>query len=106
MRYGILYGGIKTWELHGQCPGRFAALMPMNAIRYIGVNCFGGGAGRVNEYVPVPLFYIGGVELPCHRERAVERSSYVARINRLKKSCDVYVEDKDCWEAPFYGVKG
>ena len=80
--------------------------MPMNAIRYVGVNRFGGRAGRVNEYVPVPLFYIGGVELSCRHERAVERSSYVARINRLKKSHDVSIEDKDCWEAPFYGVKG
>ena len=108
---GFSMGGIKSWDLFEQCPERFAALMPMDAIDYVGHNCFGGVTKTVNETVPVPLFYIGGVdsfgvELPCHHERAVERVGYVARVNRFRGGYPVSFAEKDRWEDPLYGCKG
>ena len=108
---GFSMGGIKSWDLYEQCPERFAALMPMDAIDYVGHNCFGGLTKTVNETVPVPLFYIGGVdsfgvELPCHHERAVERIAYVAKVNRFRSGYPVSFAEKDQWEDPLYGCKG
>ena len=108
---GFSMGGIKSWDLYEQCPERFAALMPMDAIDYVGHNCFGGLTETVNENVLVPLFYIGGVdsfgvELPCHHERAVERIAYVSKVNRFRSGYGVSFAEKDRWEDPLYGVRG
>lgn len=108
---GFSMGGIKSWDLLEQCPERFAALMPMDAIQYVGGNCFGGKTEVVNEDILVPLFYVGGVdsfgvELPCHHERAIERIAYVAKVNRFKENYSVSLDQKDHWEDPFYGMKG
>jgi hypothetical protein len=108
---GFSMGGIKSWDLFEQCPERFAAIMPMDAIDYVGNNCFGGKTESVNRDTLVPLFYIGGVdsfgvELPCHHERAIERLKYVSQVNRFKSGYDVSFSEKDSWEDPLYGVKG
>ena len=108
---GFSMGGIKSWDLFEQCPERFAALLPMDAIDYVGNNCFGAKTDEVNQKTMVPLFYIGGVdsfgvELPMHHERAIERLQYVAKVNRLTKRFDVRLEDKESWEDPLMAVAG
>ena len=108
---GFSMGGIKSWDLYEQCPKLFAALLPMDAIDYVGNNCFGAKTAEVNRDTPVPLFYIGGVdsfgvELPMHHERAIERLQYVAKVNKLKKQFDVKLEEKEQWEDPLMAVRG
>jgi hypothetical protein len=108
---GFSMGGIKSWDLYEQCPQRFAALMPMDAIDEVGHNCFGTVTEKVNEDVLVPLFYVGGAssplpELPFQNARGIGRMQYVARVNKLNTAFDLDFEDKDKWEDPFVGVKG
>lgn len=108
---GFSMGGIKSWDLYEQCPELFAALMPMDAIDYVGHNCFGEDTKEVNESIMVPLFYIGGedsfgVELPMHHERAIQRLQYVAKVNDWKKAYEVKLEDKDSWEERQMGIPG
>ena len=107
---GFSMGGIKSWDLFQQCPERFAALLPMDAVDYPGNNCFFGKTENYNQDVMVPLLYVGGVsspltELPCHDIRAVERMKYLARVNRLNKKFELS-EDKESWEDPYVGEKG
>lgn len=108
---GFSMGGIKSWDLYEQIPQRFAALMPMDAIDYVGNNCFGGRTDTVNQDTLVPLFYIGGVdsfgvELPCHHERAIERIAYVSRVNQFRTPYNVSLNDREHWQDPLYGVSG
>ena len=108
---GFSMGGIKSWDLYEQIPQRFAALMPMDAIDYVGNNCFGGKTDTVNQDTPVPLFYIGGVdsfgvELPCHHERAIERIAYVSKVNQFRAPYQVSLNDREDWQDPLYGVPG
>ena len=108
---GFSMGGVKSWDLFEQCPERFAALLPMDAIDYVGHNCFGGITQNVNETELVPLFYIGGVdsfgvELPCHHDRAVQRIAYLSKVNRFRSGYSVSFAEKEKWEDPLYGQKG
>lgn len=108
---GFSMGGIKSWDLFEQIPERFAALMPMDAIDYVGNNCFGGKTDPVNQDTLVPLFYIGGVdsfgvELPCHHERAIARIAYVSRVNQFRTPYNVSLDDRDHWPDPLYGISG
>lgn len=108
---GFSMGGIKSWDLFEQCPERFAALLPMNAIDYVGNNCFGTKTQDVNRDTLVPLFYIGGVdsfgvELPMHHERAIQRLEYLSQVNRFRKPFHASLEEKDRWEDPLMAVKG
>ncbi len=110
---GFSMGGIKSWDLFEQRPKRFAALLPMDAIDYVGNNCEGGKTKEedINQDEMVPLFFIGGVdsfgvELPMHHERAIQRLQYLAKVNKLKKKFDITLEEKDSWEDPLYGIKG
>lgn len=108
---GFSMGGIKSWDLYECCPKRFAALLPMNAIDYVGNNCFGEKTKTVNEDTLVPLFYIGGqdsfgVELSCHHERAVERLAYVSKVNQFARPYDVKFEEKENWAEPQFGMQG
>ena len=108
---GFSMGGIKSWDLFEQCPERFAALLPMDAIDYVGHNCFGGQTEKVNQDTLVPLFYIGGVdsfgvELPCHHERAIQRLEYLSKVNQFRTPYTASLEDRDNWEDPLYGQKG
>ena len=108
---GFSMGGIKSWDLFEQCPERFAALLPMDAIDYVGHNCFGGITENVNETELVPLFYVGGadsfvVELPCQHERGVQRFTYLSKVNRFMNGYSVDFADKENWEDPLYGQKG
>lgn len=108
---GFSMGGIKSWDLYEQIPQRFAALMPMDAIDYVGNNCFGGKTDSVNQDTLVPLFYIGGVdsfgvELPCHHERAIQRLAYVSKVNQFRTPYSVSLDDRENWQDPLYGVPG
>ena len=108
---GFSMGGIKSWDLYEQCPERFAALLPMDAIDYVGNNCFGTKTEKVNQDTLVPLFYIGGVdsfgvELPCHHERAIQRLEYVSKVNQFRTPYTASLDDRDNWEDPLYGQKG
>ncbi len=110
---GFSMGGIKSWDLFEQYPDRFAALLPMDAIDYLGNNCFGGHTdpARINQDVLVPIFYIGGedsfgVELAYHHERAVQRFAWLAKVNRFRKAYDVSFENKDNWEDQQFGISG
>lgn len=108
---GFSMGGIKSWDLFEQCPERFAALMPMNAVDHVGNNCQGGKTEHVNRDTLVPLFYIGGassflVEVPAHHDRAIERVKYAMEVNGCKTAYDVKHADKESWADPFMGIPG
>jgi len=108
---GFSMGGIKSWDLFEQCPQYFAAIMPMDAVDHVGNNCFGTRTENVNRDFLVPTFYVGGVssplvELPFQHERAVERISYLAKVNKVRKPFDLRIEDRDNWEDKYVGVKG
>lgn len=108
---GFSMGGIKSWDLYECAPKRFAALLPMNAIDYVGNNCFGAKTEVVNQDELVPLFFIGGqdsfgVELPCHHERAIQRLEYVSKVNQFARPYEADLAQKDSWEDPQYGPKG
>ena len=75
----------------------------MDAIDYVGHNCFGGQTEKVNQDTLVPLFYIGGVdsfgvELPCHHERAIQRLEYLSKVNQFRTPYTASLEDRDNWK--------
>lgn len=108
---GFSMGGIKCWDLYEQIPERFAALLPMNAIDFVGNNCFGTKTETVNADTLTPLFYIGGVdsfgvELPCHHERAIQRIEYVSKVNSFAHPYSADPNEKDLWADPLMAVRG
>ena len=108
---GFSMGSIKSWDLYEQIPELFAGLMPMDAVDYVGNNCFFTHSDTYNETIMVPMFYVGGVssplvELPMHHQRACERLNYLAKVNNFKKEYNINFENKDNWEDLEIGVKG
>ena len=108
---GFSMGSIKSWDLYQQIPELFAGLMPMDAVDYVGKNCFFTHSDIYNTTTMVPLFYVGGVssplvELPMHHQRACERFNYLAKVNDFKKDFNINFDDKDSWEDKEIGIKG
>ena len=102
---GFSMGGIKSWDLFQECPDRFAAVAPMDAINYPGMNCFFAHTAeeRLNKDTLLPVFYVGGAssplaELPKHEERALIMLQYVAGINKLKIKFEDTFANKDKWK--------
>ncbi len=110
---GFSMGSGKTWDLFQEYPERFAGLMPASALFPVRTPLFGAPAPeKLNETVPVPVFYSGGeeshlAELPCQGDSALERVQYLAEVNRLKKDFgSLSTARKDAWENPIWGLDG
>ena len=110
---GFSMGSGKTWDCYQEYPEVFAGLMPASALFPVYTSFFGMPVtDRLNKDVPVPVFYSGGEEshlpeLPCHAGSALERVTYVAQVNRLKKQFDgISFEGKDGWENRIWGIPG
>ena len=110
---GFSMGSGKTWDLYQQYPELLAGVMPCSALFPVRTTLFGEKVtGRINEDVPVPVFYSGGEEsplpeLPSQGEGCVERVKYVAAVNGLKKDFGgLDFQDKENWEDRFMGIPG
>lgn len=109
---GFSMGSGKTWELFQEYPETFAGLAPGSALFPIKDNPLAqSNSGRMNQDVPVPMFYSGGEEsplpeLPCQAESALERIQYAAQVNELKAKFEVNYADKNKWTEKIWGEAG
>lgn len=109
---GFSMGSGKTWDMFQQYPEVFAGLAPHSALFPVRNNPFAPPAQvRLNEDVPVPLFYSGGEcshlpELPFQADSALERVTYATQVNRCKAKFDLKYEDKATWADPILGIPG
>ena len=113
---GFSMGSGKSWDCFQEFPEVFAGLMPASALFPVYRTFYGDPvpAEKLNQTVPVPVFYSGGEEsplpeLPFHTATALERVQYVAQVNRLKakeKFARLSFDRKDEWKDPIWGVSG
>ena len=111
---GFSMGSGKCWDLFQEYPGVFAGLMPASALFPVRKTFYGDEVdpGRINQTVPVPVFYSGGElsplpELPCQAETCLERVQYVAHVNRLRADFSGLAPDRKAdWADPTWGLPG
>ena len=109
---GFSMGSGKTWDMFQQYPEVFAGLAPASALFPVRNNPFAPKVPlRLNEDVPVPLFYSGGEnshlpELPCQADSALERVVYAAGVNGCKAKFDPDYSHKADWKDPVMGTPG
>ena len=106
---GFSMGSGKTWNCFEEFPKEFAGFAPASALFPVYNNPFGRPAGDwLNKTVAKPVFYSGGEkshlpELPFQAASGLERITYLAEVNRLKKKFNLDYEKKDEWDEPIYG---
>ena len=109
---GFSMGGCKSWDLYQEYPQVFAGLAPMDATFDVGFNVFGNKVDKdINSDIMVPIFYAGGEitplpELPFQAQKCLDRMAYVININKVKKTYDVKLDEKDNWENKIWGING
>ncbi len=109
---GFSMGGCKSWDLFQEYPTCFAALAPMDATFEVGLNVFGKPAPvKINESVPVPVFYVGGEEtplpeLPFQAQKCYDRMKYVLDVNEAVTEYNVHFEDHENWPDRIWGISG
>lgn len=111
---GFSMGSGKTWDLYQEFPRLFAGVMPVSALFPVYTTFYGEPVtkDRLNLDVPVPVFYSGGEmshlpELPFQAAACLERTQYVAKVNRLARDFSALsFEQKDAWADPVWGLPG
>lgn len=108
---GFSMGGCKSWDMMQEYPKVFAAVAPMDATFEVGCNSYGEAIGKYNQDTVLPVFYVGGEitplpELPFQAQKCLDRMKYVMQVNRVKKSYEVKLEEKESWENPIWGIHG
>ncbi len=110
---GFSMGSGKTTDMFMEYPEVFAGLAPCSALFPVKDNQWSHPIdGRINQDIPVPIFYSGGEEsplpeLPFQAETCLERAQYFARVNRLKADFgSLKYEDRDKWADKIWGIPG
>lgn len=113
---GFSMGGCKTWDMIQEYPEVIAAAAPMDATWDVGLNVYGNKVEkRINETIPVPVFYAGGEvtplpELPFQEQKCLDRMAYTLLLNNAEKAEryeeEVKLENKDTWENKIWGING
>ena len=110
---GFSMGSGKTTDMFMEYPEVFAGLAPCSALFPVKDNQWSHPIdGKINQDIPVPLFYSGGhesplPELPFQAATCLERAQYFAKVNRLKADfASLKFEDRENWEDKIWGVPG
>lgn len=110
---GFSMGSGKTTDMFMEYPEGFAGLAPCSALFPVKDNQWSHPIdGRINQDIPVPIFYSGGEEsplpeLPFQADTCLERAQYFARVNRLKADFgSLKYEDRDKWADKIWGIPG
>ena len=110
---GFSMGSGKSQDMFMEYPEVFAGLAPCSALFPVKNNAWSHPIdGKINQDIPVPVFYSGGEEsplpeLPFQADTCLERAQYFAKVNKLKADFDsLSYDDKDKWEDKIWGIPG
>lgn len=110
---GFSMGSGKTQDLFQEYPELFAGFAPCSALFPVKDNMWSHPIDdKINQDVPVPLFYSGGEdsplpELPCQAESCLDRAKYLAKVNKVKADFEsLDFANKENWADPIWGIPG